>query len=72
MVGAGMTNQITSVKFYFKNKNNNKIITRTGYQTDEYNNELYGTDLINGYTPYKVVVKFRQKTPQEIRQDIPR
>ncbi|WP_323735858.1 Ig-like domain-containing protein [Methanosphaera sp. ISO3-F5] len=72
MVGAGMTNQITSVKFYFKNKNNNKIITRTGYNTYEDNNELYSTDLINGYTPYKVVVKFRQKTPQEIRQNIPK
>lgn len=56
-------NILTSVTFYYKNDLNGNIISVRGI--DE--NIEYRADNINGYTPYKAIVKFRARTPEEIK-----
>ena len=59
-------NKITSVTFYFKNNDGN-IMSVPG-KKDYYGPEFY-TEQIGGYTPYKAIVKFRARTPEEIIYD---
>ena len=57
-------NEITSVTFYYKNRKTGDIITLTDY-SDEYGYRYYSEN-IEGYTPYKTIVKYRHRTSKEI------
>jgi len=59
-------NKITDITFYFKN-NEGDIITSSG-KKDYWGPEFY-TEHIEGYTPFKAIIKFRARTPQEIIYD---
>ena len=54
-------NMIVGATFYFKNSKGN-VISR---KFDDGNGIWMGHDLINGYTPFKVVVKYRRMTQRE-------
>ncbi|MBR0472674.1 MAG: Ig-like domain repeat protein [Methanosphaera sp.] len=59
-------NKITSVIFYFRNDNNGRITTVKG--NDELEDD-FRADKIPGYTAYKAIVNYRQRTSQEIRDE---
>jgi len=58
--------KVTGVTFYYKNNYNGNIITLSGTQLykDSYG---YYSEIINGYTPYKAIAKYKILTSQEIR-----
>ncbi len=58
-------NIITSATFYYKNKKTGDILTRIVYTPLEWDYLYYSED-IDGYTPYKTIVKYMPRTSEEI------
>ncbi len=61
-------NKITGVTFYYRNNKTGELISIIGKleEIEYYGDRKYHAPLVDGYTPYKAIVKIKPRTSQEI------